>query len=65
MFRGHIRSRTGETKPQRIVKRRSNPKDGVKHSEVGKEIYLETYVGKKKYILYIRRRIKRMIAVTL
>ena len=45
------RTRTGDQKPQRIVKRRSDPKDCVRHPEVGKEINLETYGGKKKYIV--------------
>ena len=49
------RSRTGDAKPKRIVKRRSDPKDGVKHPEVGKEIYLETYGGKRKYIVYSKK----------
>ena len=33
----------------------SDPKDGVKHPEVGKEIYLETYGGRRKYIVYSKK----------
>ena len=49
------RSRTGEPKPQRIVKRRSDPKDVAKHPEVGKEINLETYGGRRKYIVHSKK----------
>ena len=49
------RSRTGEPKPQRIVKRRSDPKDVVKHPEVGKEINLETYGGIRKYTVHSKK----------
>ena len=49
------RTRTDDPKPQRIVKRRSDPKDVVKHPEVGKEINLETYGGKGKYIVHSKK----------
>ena len=49
------RSRTVDPKPQRIVKRRSDPKEVVKHPEVGKEINLETYGGRRKYIVHSKK----------
>ena len=49
------RTRTGDPKLQRIVKRRSDPKDVAKHPEVGKEINLETYGGKRKYIVHTKK----------
>ena len=49
------RSRTVDPKPLRIVKRRSDPKDVAKHPEVGKEINLETYGGRRKYIVHSKK----------
>ena len=48
------RTRTDDPMPQRIVKRRDDPKAG-KHPEVGKEISLETYGGNRKYIVYSKK----------
>ena len=49
------RTRTDDPKPQRLVKRRSDPKVPGKHPELGKEINLDTYGGKKKYIVYSKK----------
>ena len=53
------RTRTGEQKPQRLVRRKSDPKALGKHPELGKEIDLETYGGKKKYFVCSKKNRKK------
>ena len=48
------RTRTEEPRPHRIVKRRGDQKV-LKHPEVGKEILLETYGGRRKYVVFSKK----------
>ena len=52
------RTSTEEPRPKRIVKRRGDQKV-LKHPEVGKEILLETYGGRRKYVV-ISKKSKKM-----